>query len=154
MGKLRVDSSKKLNFTKVANAVYKTLSQEEDMYCEIVFMDENEMQELNNSARNVNSVTDVLSFPSLDGIRNKVIYRKDYPFSCDGEELFIGSIVLCNQKIKSQAEELGHSELRERTYLVVHGLMHLFGFDHIDEQDKKEMRQKEKEALAFLGIKE
>ena len=66
----------------------------------------------------------------------------------------IGSIVMCLDKIKQQAEELGHSQERERDYLLVHGLMHLFGYDHLSEQDKKQMREKEKQALSLLGIEQ
>ena len=68
--------------------------------------------------------------------------------------LMIGSIVMCLDKIKEQAQELGHSEERERDYLIVHGLMHLFGYDHMTEEDKKQMREKEKAVMSLLGINE
>ena len=60
--------------------------------------------------------------------------------------------MLCEEQVKKQAQEFGHSEERERDYLIIHGLMHLFGYDHMDEEDKKEMRAKEKTALSFLGV--
>ena len=62
----------------------------------------------------------------------------------------MGSIVLCDDKIRAQAEEFGHSEQREREYLIIHGLLHLFGYDHMNEEDKKQMRDKEKEILKML----
>ena len=69
----------------------------------------------------------------------------------DGGYIFIGSIVLCEEKIKEQAAEIGHSEERETQYLIIHGLMHLFGYDHLTDEDKAEMREKEKEVIALLG---
>ena len=62
----------------------------------------------------------------------------------DRNYIFIGSVVLCEEKIKEQAIEFGHGEEVERTYLIIHGLLHLFGYDHETEEDKKEMRDKEK----------
>ena len=69
----------------------------------------------------------------------------------DGGYIFIGSIVLCEEKIKEQAAEIGHSEERETEYLIIHGILHLFGYDHMTEEDKAEMRAKEKEILALMG---
>ena len=68
----------------------------------------------------------------------------------DGNYIFIGSIVLCEDRIFQQAKELGHSKIKERNYLIVHGLMHLFGYDHLTEKDKKQMRKKEKAVFALL----
>ena len=55
------------------------------------------------------------------------------------------------ERIKEQAQEIGHSEQDEREYLIVHGLMHLFGYDHMTDEDKKQMREKEKAVMALLG---
>ena len=152
MARLKIESEKKLNFNKIVKAVYKTLGQKDKLKAEVVFLSAEEMQELNNQTRKVDRVTDVLSYPSLDGIRGKVLYKKDYPTEVDEGRLFIGSIALCEQKISEQAQEFGHTTERETTYLTVHGLMHLFGYDHEDEQDKKQMREKEKQALKVLKI--
>ena len=155
MGKLVIEClDRKLKIRKIAKAVYKTLGQKARLKAEVVFSDGENMQYLNRTTRDVDSITDVLSYPSLDGIRGKVLKKEDYLTALDGRYIFIGSIVLCNQRIKEQAKELGHSESDEKRYLIVHGLMHLFGYDHIDDEDKKQMRQKEKEALALLGVKE
>ena len=154
MAKLLLDCEENLNFENLLNAVYKTLNQNDNLMAELVFVSADEMQELNKSTRGVDKVTDVLSFPTLDNVRGKVLYRKDFPNDVDGENLMIGSIVMCLDKIKQQAEELGHSQERERDYLLVHGLMHLFGYDHLSEQDKKQMREKEKQALSLLGIEQ
>ncbi len=154
MGKLTLENFEQLDFSKIAQAVYSTLAQTDELKAELVFMEEQQMQELNRDSRGVDSVTDVLSFPMQNGVRGRTITAKEFVTDVEDGRLFIGSIVLCNQKIKQQAQELGHSEERERTYLIVHGLMHLFGYDHIDSKDKQEMREKEKLALALLGIKE
>lgn len=154
MAKLKIVSQEKINAKKIAKAVYKTLNQTAKLKAELVFMDQEEMQKLNAETRGIDKVTDVLSFPTLDDIRGKILQVEDYPYETEDGRLMIGSIVMCNQKIKAQAEEYGHTEERERTYLLVHGLMHLFGYDHMTDDDKKEMRDKEKQALKLLGVEQ
>ncbi|MBR1983263.1 MAG: rRNA maturation RNase YbeY [Clostridia bacterium] len=127
MAKLKIVSEEKINAKKIAKAVYKTLNQRAKLKAELVFMGEEEMQKLNAETRGIDKVTDVLSFPTLDSVRGKILEVKDYPYETEKGRLMIGSIVMCNQKIKEQAEEFGHTEEREKTYLLVHGLMHLFG---------------------------
>ena len=152
MAKYFIDTdSKKINFKKVFRAVYKTLNQSARLKAEVVLVSQQEIQTLNRENRNVDKVTDVLSFPSLDGIVGKVLRAEDYPNEIDGKYLFIGSIVLCEDKIEEQAKEYMHSKEDEMTYLTVHGLMHLFGYDHMTDEDKKLMREKEKSALKLLG---
>lgn len=155
MGRLFLEClQKRIRLKKIADAVYKTLNQEDKLKAEIVFSGEEEMRRLNNATRGVDRATDVLSYPTLDGIKGTVLRREEHITELDGNYLFIGSIMLCESKIKEQAEELGHSTERETTYLIVHGLMHLFGYDHLKRNDKKEMREKEKAALALLGIED
>ena len=141
-------------FDEIAAAVAKTLKQTAKLKAEVLFVSDQEIKELNKQTRNTDKVTDVLSFPTLDGIRGKVLKVKDYPFDTEDGVLFIGSIVLCEQKIAEQAEELGHSTEREMQYLTVHGFMHLFGYDHMEESDKAEMREKEKQAMLVLGVQD
>lgn len=120
---------------------------------ELLFVDEEEIQRLNRETRDVDKVTDVLSFPTLDGIKGKPLYKKDFPFDIDEEgNLLIGSIVVCCQRAKEQAEEYGHSYNRELHYLIVHGVMHCLGYDHMTDEDKAEMREKEEYVLNKLGI--
>lgn len=152
MPKLTVDGGRKFKLSPVAKAVYKVLCQKDDLKAEIVQVSAQEIRDLNAQTRGVDKVTDVLSYPTLDGVCGKVLYKKDFPTDVDGNALFIGSIVVCLDKIREQAIEIGHSEERERTYLIIHGLLHLFGYDHMQEDDKKLMREKEKAVLAELGI--
>ena len=120
---------------------------------EIIITDEAEIQRLNAEARGIDAVTDVLSFPSLDGIRGKALKKADFPFEVDEEgNIFLGSIVICEKRAREQAEEYGHSYMRELHYLAVHGLWHLLGYDHMTEEDKLEMRAKEEKILSKLGI--
>ena len=84
------------------------------------------------------------------------VYKKDFPLdlSDDGESVFIGSIAVCVERAEEQAIEYGHSLEKEMTYLLIHGLLHLMGYDHIDENDKKEMRSIEKAVLLRLKVSE
>lgn len=154
MGKLKIEClQKKLKVKTLAKAVYTVLGQKENIKAEVVFESGVEMTDLNRTARGVDSITDVLSFPSLEGIRGEVLTKRGCNTELDGKYIFIGSIVLCEEKIKVQAQELGHSEEEERNYLIIHGLMHLFGYDHIKEEDKQEMREKEKESITLMNAK-
>ncbi len=155
MANLKIECFKRgLALKEISAAVYKTLGQTDNLKAELIFMNEADMQDLNNQTRGINKVTDVLSYPTMDNIRGEILKKANHPTDVDGDRLMLGSIVLCNQKIKEQALEYGHTEDRERTYLIVHGLMHLFGYDHMTDQDKKQMREKEKTALAELGIEQ
>ncbi|MBR0118930.1 MAG: rRNA maturation RNase YbeY, partial [Eubacterium sp.] len=70
----------------------------------------------------------------------------------DTDELLLGDIVLCADKVRSQAEDYGHSEKREYTFLIVHSLLHLCGFDHIEDADREVMDAKQAEILDHVGI--
>lgn len=139
---------------KIADVLYKTLGQRTDLYVELDVVSQEEIKTLNSDNRHIDAVTDVLSFPMLDGIRGKKIYKKDYPYDYDEDEkaIFLGSVAICLDRAKEQAIEYGHSLQREMSYLFVHGLLHLFGYDHITDEDKKEMREKEEQVLLELGI--
>ncbi len=151
MGKLVIEClDKKLKLKKLARAVCKTLGQIAKFKVEIVFREKDEMQTLNKDTRGVDSVTDVLSYPSFEGIKGEVLLPEKCATAMEGKFIFLGSIVLCEDKIKAQAEEYGHSLERETEYLILHGLMHLFGYDHMTDEDKAEMRRKEKSVLALL----
>ncbi len=120
---------------------------------EILFVDGEEIRRLNREMRNIDKVTDVLSFPALDGIKGKAIKKKNHPFEVDEDgSLLLGSIVICLERAKEQAEEYGHSYNRELHYLMVHGIMHCLGYDHMEEDEKAEMREKEEYILGKLGI--
>ena len=119
---------------------------------EIVFTDAEGIRSLNASARGKDAVTDVLSFPNLDGIKGKPLRGEEHPFDLDEEgRLFLGSVVICRERAAEQAEEYGHSLRREICYLAVHGLCHLLGYDHETEAEKAEMREREEAVLSRMG---
>ena len=156
MGRIKIECfDKKIKLGKIEKAVYNVLGQVSHFLVELVFQDGEGITALNRNTRNVDSITDVLSYPSLDGIKGKILLPQDCPTEMEGKYIFLGSIVLCEEKIRSQALEYGHSEEEETEYLIVHGLLHLFGYDHMNETDKKEMREKEKDIRFILrGVRE
>ncbi len=109
----------------------------------VTIVDNDRIRILNNDYRKIDSETDVLSFPQYDDLVN-TFSEMDY--------LVMGDIVLSADKVIEQAEEFGHSIEREFTYLVIHSMYHLLGFDHLTEEDKKSMRTKEKFALEKMQI--
>lgn len=120
---------------------------------ELLFVDEEEIRLLNRDTRQIDKVTDVLSFPTLDGIKGKKIKGQAFPFDMDEEgRLMLGSIVVCRQRAKEQAQEFGHSYERELHYLVVHGVMHCLGYDHILDEEKTQMREQEEKVLSAIQV--
>lgn len=91
-----------------------------------------EIQGLNAEYRNIDAPTDVLSFPMDDE--------------------YLGDIVISMEKVFEQAEEYGHTPERELAFLTVHGMLHLVGYDHIEEEERTQMRVREEEILGELGI--
>ena len=141
------------DFSPLAEAFEGEIESDCGLSAEIIVTDEAEIRRLNAEARGIDAVTDVLSFPSLDGIRGKALKKADFPFEVDEEgKLFLGSIVSLGKRAREQAEEYGHSYMRELHYLAVHGLWHLLGYDHMTEEDKPEMRTREEKILSKLGI--
>ena len=120
---------------------------------EFVFVDGEEIQRLNRETRNVDKVTDVLSYPSLDEIKGKPIRAENHPYDVDEDGvLLLGSIVVCCDRAKEQAEEYGHSYERELHYLLIHGIMPCLGYDHETDEERAEMREREEFVLGKLGI--
>ncbi len=143
----------KAQLTAVENAMEGFIETDVVLGVELIFVPEDEIRRLNRETRAVDKVTDVLSYPTLDGIKGQSIYGADYPFDVDENGvLLIGSIAICNQRAKEQAIEYGHSYERELHYLLVHGIMHCLGYDHMTDDEKAEMREKEEFVLGKLGI--
>lgn len=113
--------------------------------CEIsvTFVDLDEIHELNKQYRGVDKPTDVLSFPQFDDLEEEI------PEVC---EICLGDVVICEQKAREQAEEFGHSFERELVYLFTHSVLHLLGYDHMEEDEKKAMRAREEEIMKQIGL--
>ncbi len=140
------------NFSALAAAFEDEFESDTDLSAEIIITDETEIQRLNREMRGVDAVTDVLSFPSLDGIFGAKIEKKNFPADLDEQgNLFIGSIAICKKRATEQAEEYGHGIVREMNYLAAHGICHLLGYDHIEEKDRAVMREKEERVLEKMG---
>lgn len=108
---------------------------------DLLFVDNDQIHEMNLEYRNKDMATDVLSFP---------MYEADEAID-DEEEILFGDIVISLERAEEQRKEYGHSLEREVMYLLVHGLLHLAGYDHMEEEDKKQMRKREEELLAVIG---
>ncbi len=142
-----------LDFSILREAVLDLVQSDVPLSAEVLIVEPDEIQKLNRETRNIDSVTDVLSYPTLDGIRGKELLKKSFAYDVDEEgNLFIGSIVICLERAKEQAEEYGHSLKRELYYLAVHGILHLLGYDHMIEEDKFQMRELEERILNRLNI--
>ena len=129
----------------IENAIAKAIETEGaegDFEVSVSFVTNEEIRELNRMYRNVDSETDVLSFPM------------DYDeYEEDIEELImLGDIIISTEKIIEQSQEFGHSLEREMLYLTVHSVLHLLGYDHMEDNDKEEMRNIEKEVMKKLEL--
>lgn len=113
-----------------------------NMEVSLTFVDGEEIKTLNRDYRGVDSVTDVLSFPMIE----------DFNDIIEGEEILLGDVVINMDRVKEQAEEYGHSLEREATYLFVHSICHLLGYDHMEPDEKQEMRTREEEVMKELDL--
>jgi probable rRNA maturation factor len=106
-----------LEHQKVKNAIFS-----------VIFVEDEEIHTINREYRNVDRITDVISFAFEDN--EDIMYN---------EIRMLGDIYICIPQMKRQAESYGHSEKRELSFLAVHGILHLLGYDHMNEEDEKEM---------------
>ena len=123
----------------------------------LLFVDNEEIRDINRETRGIDKATDVLSFPMLNYPKDKVFKEvyKDTKFNeiyLDGDELVLGDMVLSLERAKEQSIEYNHSFNREVCYLVVHSILHLLGYDHMEDEEKKRMRKREEEILGNLNI--
>ena len=144
----------KSTFKKVANVAMKVLGQPKKLSVVATFVDGEEIRQLNSQYRNIDKVTDVLSFPTIDNYGHGVIDIGKYPYEVDGRTgyLNLGDIFICMDVAKKQAEEYGHSLKRESAFLFLHGLLHLLGYDHMLDEDKKLMREVEEKIMKKINL--
>lgn len=115
-----------------------------NLYLSVILTTPAQIQKTNKEYRNIDKATDVLSFP---------MFEKDEISEITGEyREALGDIMISIDKVKEQAIEYGHSFERELSYMVVHGFYHLIGYDHMTEEDKLAMREKEENVLNILDI--
>lgn len=138
----------------IERVILKTLEVENckfDAQVSVTIVDLEEIRRINRDMRNIDSETDVLSFPMLEFDENRNMIEDDYDL--DDGKLLLGDIVICAERAKSQAEEYGHSFLREMAFLTVHSMLHLLGYDHMEDEEEKEMFSRQEDILNILGIK-
>jgi metalloprotein, YbeY/UPF0054 family len=114
----------------------------DDIEISVSIVGEESIKRLNFAYRGIDSVTDVLSFPQFDP-------EEEIP--SEGE-VSLGDVVICLERAKSQAIDFGHSEEREIVYLFTHSILHLVGYDHMDEEDKGKMRDAEEKVMEELSL--
>ena len=132
-------------------AVYTVFDDKEipdELDVNILVVSPEDMQEINRENRGVDSVTDVLSFPYYDYEEPGVFEGEIY----EDEENILGDIILCGERIISQAEEYGHSQMREFAFLIVHSCLHLLGYDHMEEAEAELMQAEERRLMDIMDI--
>ena len=154
------DEQEKLEFTEelseiVQKAVSTTLQtvgadEETDFEVSILITDNDGIQQINKEYREIDAPTDVLSFPILEFDEDGVMIEESGDY--DGDMLLLGDIVISLERAKAQAEEYGHSLLREVGFLTVHSTLHLLGFDHMEEPFTSVMRGREKEIMDIMDL--
>jgi len=121
----------------------------------LTLTDNEGIHEINKEQRGIDSPTDVLSFPLVDyempADFEKAEDIDDY-WNPDSGELMLGDIVINLDRVKSQAEEYGHSYLREYSFLIAHSMLHLMGYDHMTEEEAAEMERRQEEILISIGV--
>ena len=121
----------------------------------VILTDNDAIQEINREHRQIDAPTDVLSFPMVDyespsdfdHVEEAV---EDY-FNPETGELMLGDIVISVDKVEEQAEKYGHSRTRELAFLTAHSMLHLFGYDHMEDGERLVMEEKQKEILETRG---
>ncbi len=135
------------NLEKETETIYKLLEfalkreKLENVEFNIIFVDSDTIHEINKNYRNVDRVTDVISFALEDNETITLDHR------------VLGDIYICVERAEEQAKEYGHSFLRELAFLSIHGLLHLLGYDHMVPEEEKIMFQKQDDILNEFGIR-
>lgn len=133
-----------------------------ELEVDIDFVSKNLIHKQNKEFRGVDRPTDVLSFPNLleYGVSDSQVIidkltKENYPADINPETgaIMLGCISICKEVVFKQAKEYENTKSREMTYMAVHGLLHLLGYDHMKEEDKKEMRKVEEEIMSHLKLR-
>jgi len=136
-----------------AKAAYARFDYPFDGQVTVTITDDEGIRKYNNEFRQIDKATDVLSFPLNDFYRS--VPGEDMtelmdPITC---EVPLGDMIISVERAREQAKEYGHGMARECAYLTVHSMLHLLGYDHVDEaEEKAAMREKEEEILSVLGL--
>lgn len=120
-----------------------------DAEISLTFTDNEGIRAINSEYRGIDRATDVLSFPMLDFAGDEA----DAEFETDGDMVMLGDIVISLERAEEQAAELGHSVRRELAFLTAHSMLHLLGYDHVDDEEgEREMTERQARALEEMGL--
>lgn len=144
--------------TVIKNVIEAALDYEKCPYEAQVYVlltDNEEIHEINKEHRQIDRPTDVLSFPMADypvpGDFSDIEERDPDAFHPETGELMLGDIIISMDRVYEQAESYNHSNTRELAFLVAHSMLHLFGYDHIDEEERKQMEDLQEQILNEKG---
>ena len=122
----------------------------------VILTDNACIHQINLETREIDRPTDVLSFPNLEyevpGDFSIISEEDSYDFNPDTGELMLGEIVISVEKVEEQAKAYGHSQERELGFLIAHSMLHLFGYDHMEEEERIVMEKKQEEILQRCNI--
>ena len=142
--KVRIPTGLRMLVRRACIAVLREEAFQGNAEVNVTFVDDREIRRLNDEFRKIDAVTDVLSFP----MGENGVYD-DNPFT--GAKI-LGDVVISLERAQLQAQEFGHSLEREVCYLTVHSMLHLLGYDHMEPQEKAEMRMKEETVMMRIGL--
>jgi probable rRNA maturation factor len=149
--KVRADFELKSTLERCVGETAKTEGLTVPIDVDITFVSDRRMRSINREHRGINKTTDVLSFPMADFEMGMPVL--DMEASMVEGRLFLGDIIISLERAQAQAEEYGHSFLREAGFLCVHSMLHLLGYDHEDnDEGRLIMRKKEEAVLAAAGL--
>lgn len=139
--------------SRVAKEVLSQEELEEDVLVSLTLTDAQGIREVNREQRGIDAPTDVLSFPAQDpGAFLGEVELDDGAFDMETGALLLGDILINTERVYSQAEEYGHTPLRELAFLLAHSMLHLLGYDHMTPEEEREMCEKQEKVLTHLGI--
>lgn len=139
----RVPTGLTATLRKVLQEAYKLYDLPKNCEVSLMYVDNEGIRVLNKEYRNIDKETDVLSFAMFEG--------EEFPVG-ENQPILLGDIIVSIEKAYEQAKDYGHSVEREMGYLTVHGFLHLIGYDHMNAEDKAEMRENEEYILEKLGL--
>lgn len=148
-----------LDYMEIANLVTEGVLDYEncpyESQVELLLTNNAEIQRINNEFRGIDRPTDVLSFPMIEydsPADFSTVEEDDSNFDPETGELILGNIVISKEKVIAQAEEYGHSVKREFAFLIAHSMLHLLGYDHMEDGERLVMEEKQRNILDNLGI--
>lgn len=148
-----------LDYMEIANLVTESVLDYEncpyESQVELLLTNNAEIQRINNEFRGIDRPTDVLSFPMIEydsPADFSSVEEDDSNFDLETGELILGNIVISKEKVIAQAEEYGHSVKREFAFLIAHSMLHLLGYDHMEDGERLVMEEKQRNILDNLGI--